>query len=84
VVGNWVAVGVDRPDAPFARHADAYGSKVSISVQEPAVSHACNSRFDCPNLRGGLYMVGNTYACSSGFKLGQARAVTREQAPGGM
>jgi len=53
-------------------------------VQEPAVSHACNSRFDCPNLRGGLYMVGNTYACSSGFKLGQARAVTREQAPGGM
>lgn len=66
-VSNTVAVAVDRADAPFARQADAYGSMVSVSVQEPAVSHQCNSRFDCTGLRGGLYMVGNTYACSTGF-----------------
>lgn len=67
VVSNTVALGVDRPDAPFAQHADAHGAMVSISVEESAVSHACNSRLDCPHLRGGLNMVGNTYACSTGF-----------------
>lgn len=71
-VSNTVAVAVDRADAPFALQADAYGSMVSVSVQEPAVSHQCNSRFDCTGLRGGLYMVGDTYACSTGFKCSNA------------
>jgi hypothetical protein len=65
---NRVRLGVSSADARMARYADQYGERVEIVVDKPPTPGACNSRTDCPHLRGGIRIRPSSEpACSTGF-----------------
>jgi hypothetical protein len=56
LLNNTVDLIVDRADAPFLKWADQIGPIVKWRVGQPGTPQACNSRTDCPSLRGAVHM----------------------------
>jgi hypothetical protein len=65
---NRVLVGVDgSPEDAAPVFSEAYGPRVTVRQEQPEDPTACNTREDCPPMKGGITIDGNTKLCTSGF-----------------